>query len=47
MGLFERFPYTNFHELNATWIIEELVKLKTTIEQFVSINALKYADPIQ
>ena len=47
MGLFERFPYTNFHELNATWMIEELVKLKTTIEQFVSINALKYADPIQ
>ena len=47
MGLFERFPYTNFHELNSTWIIEELVKLKTTIEQFVSINALKYADPIQ
>lgn len=47
MGLFERFPYTNFHELNAAWIIEELTKLKTTIEQFVSINALKYADPIQ
>jgi len=47
MGLFERFPYTNFHELNSTWIIEELIRLKTTIEQFVSINALKYADPIQ
>ena len=47
MGLFERFPYTNFHELNATWIIEQIVELKTTIEQFVSINALKYADPIQ
>lgn len=47
MGLFERLPYTNFHELNATWIIEQIVELKTTIEQFVSINALKYADPIQ
>lgn len=47
MGLFDHFPYTNVHELNLDWIMEQLLTLKTTIEQFVSINALKYADPIQ
>ncbi len=24
MGLFEQFPYTNFHEINLDWIIEQL-----------------------
>ena len=47
MGLFERFPYTNFHDLNLTWILNELKTLEHTINEFVSINALKYADPIQ
>ena len=26
MGLFEQFPFTNFHELNLDWIIQELKK---------------------
>ena len=47
MGLFERMPYTNFHDLNLTWILNELKTLEHTINEFVSINALKYADPIQ
>lgn len=47
MGLFDQFPYTNFHELNLDWILNALRELEHTIDQFVSINALKYADPIQ
>ena len=47
MGIFEQFPYTNFHELNLDWILKALKELEHTIEQFVAINALKYADPIQ
>lgn len=47
MGLFDNFPYTNFHELNLSWIIQALKEIQTTIDQFVAINALKYADPIQ
>ena len=47
MGLFDQFPYTNFHELNLDWILKALKELEHTIEQFVAINALKYADPIQ
>lgn len=28
MGLFDQFPYTNFHELNLDWIIQEMKKLR-------------------
>ena len=47
MGLFDQFPYTNFHELNLDWIMQALKGIENTIDQFVAINALKYADPIQ
>lgn len=47
MGLFDQFPYTNFHELNLMWILEALKEIQTTTEQFIAINSLKYADPIQ
>ena len=47
MGLFDQFPYTNIHELNLMWILEALKEIQTTTEQFVAINSLKYADPIQ
>lgn len=47
MGVFDQFPYTNFHELNLDWILQALKELEHTIDQFVAINALKYADPIQ
>ena len=42
-----RYPYTDFHELNLSWLIQVITEVQTTLEQFVSINALKYADPIQ
>ena len=36
MGLFEQFPYSNFHSINLDWIIE---KVKTTLESAVmSVN---------
>lgn len=47
MGLFDHFPYTNFHELNLDWMLNALRVLEHTINDFVAINALKYADPIQ
>ena len=47
MGIFDQFPYTNIHELNLTWILEMLGKIDTTMSEFVAINSLKYADPIQ
>ena len=47
MGLFDHWPYTNLHELNLTWILEMLKQIDKTMSEFVAINALKYADPIQ
>ena len=47
MGLFDQFPYTNFHELNLTWILEQLRNLETELENFINLNTIKYADPIQ
>lgn len=46
MGLFENFPYSNFHELNLDWILHELKALETEISNFVAINSVKYANPI-
>lgn len=34
MGLFEHFPYTNFHELNLGWLVEEVKKLSDEMGQY-------------
>ena len=47
MGLFENFPYTNFHELNLDWILSTIKQLDSEIDEFVQTNVLTYADPIQ
>lgn len=47
MGVFEHFPYTNFHDLNLDWVVQELEKLSADVRDFISINAIKYANPIQ
>lgn len=44
---FNDFPYTDFHELNLSWIIKKIIELNETVKEFVSLNAIKYADPIQ
>lgn len=36
MALFENFPYTNLHELNLDWIINEIKKLEES--QVISVN---------
>lgn len=35
MGVFEHFPYVNFHQLNLDWIIAELNELKDVIDTHV------------
>lgn len=45
-GVFENFPYTNTHDLNLDWVIEEVKKLSINLADFIKINTIKYADPI-
>ena len=40
-------PYTNFHDLNLDWIMDELNEFNTKLTNFVSLATIKYADPIQ
>ena len=48
MPLFENFPYTNFHEMNLDWILQELKKLVDEWDSFggnVSATAHESSDP--
>lgn len=48
MGLFSNFPYTNFHEMNLDWMLQELKKLVNEWDSFggtVSASAHTSADP--
>lgn len=40
-------PYTNFHDINLDWIIEALNEFNRKLANFVSLNTIKYADPIK
>lgn len=42
-----KYPKTDFHELNLDWCISAILEVQKTLDTFVSINVLKYADPIQ
>lgn len=46
MAFYDKFPYTNFQELNLDWIIKAINELKTEVENYIEINAIKYADPL-
>ena len=36
MGLFDHFPYTNFHELNLTWILETMKALQAEVDELMA-----------
>ena len=40
-------PYTNFHDLNLDWIMDELNEFNTKLTNFVSLATIKYTNPIQ
>ena len=47
MGIFEQFPYTNFHDLNLDWILHAIQSMDKKLDAFVASNVLSYAEPIQ
>lgn len=42
-----RWPYTDFHNLNLDWILETLKKQNRAIADFISLNSITYANPLQ
>lgn len=41
------YPYLNLNDLNLDYILKTIGELRYEVTNFVSINAIKYADPIQ
>ena len=41
------YPRTDFHELNQDWMINMLYDMINQVENFVEMNAIKYANPVQ
>ena len=42
-----RWPYTDFHNLNLDWVLETLKKQDEAIADFISLNSITYANPLQ
>lgn len=45
MGIFEQFPYTNFHNLNLDWILKTVKDLYTRTVTWMEQNNIRFADP--
>ena len=41
-GFLNQFPYSDFHELNLDWIIEQVKKVTSDMETFKAVNEIKY-----
>lgn len=42
-----QYPYLNINDLNLDFILKAIGEMQNEVTNFVSINAIKYADPIQ
>lgn len=40
-------PFSNAHELNLDWIIQQIKQQDINLQNFVALNTIKYADPFQ
>lgn len=47
MAFYDKFPYTNFQELNLDRIIQQLIEVQEGLQFVIDNASLKYADPIQ
>lgn len=42
-----KYPYSNLHDLNLDWIVAKIKDQEETIKTFINVSTIKYADPIQ
>lgn len=45
--MFNQYPYLNIQDLNLDYILKAIREMRYEVTNFVSINAIKYANPIQ
>lgn len=44
---FHDYPFTDFHELNTSWMLEKIKEINTKVDNFITLNSLVFADPLQ
>ena len=47
MAFYDKFPYTNFQEINLDVLIRKMLQLESAFDSVIQNAALKYANPIQ
>lgn len=45
--MFHNYPYSDFHELNLSWLLKEFSALKSSVEKWMLLNKITFADPIE
>ena len=45
VGFINKYPYTDFHELNIDALLRIVKEMVETMKDFISLNTIKYADP--
>ena len=45
MSYFE-FPHTRTYDSDLGWIVRQIIKINSKLENFINLNTIKYADPI-
>lgn len=45
--MFNQYPYLNLNDFNLDYILKAIKEMRYEVTNFVSINAIKYANPIQ
>lgn len=46
MGIFTKYPYTDFNNLNLDWIIQRVREVETELQEYLDNAVIKFADPI-
>lgn len=42
-----KYPYTDFHELNLDYVLKTVKNINDKVDNFINFNTIKYADPIE
>ena len=44
--MFNEYPYRNLTDVNLDFILKHIKNLETNLQDFIKLNTIKYADPI-